>query len=299
MSILYDTRGDFAINGPYVVRSGKYNFSFQNLASLRKFNIVDGSRITWTGDPYEATLDMKANYTANIPVNKISTNLANSTTRYPVNVSVLLTNRLMTPTIKYDISFDLKQVPINGQTDLLGFEQKLRNDEQLLSRNVSSILVFNEVFPDNLTQAFTQQFLIDNVSNLLSNQIGNLANKLNPNLELGVQFGNFRENILNNMQFNFSYRFLNNRIKLSGKSAFINSLENNINANTTGQLSVGGELEYNLSPDGEYKFRLFSRSVPTNFYTFSSTGNVVVSGGNFIISRNFNSFLNKKIRHFR
>jgi hypothetical protein len=46
LSILYDTRGDFTINGPYVVRSGKYNFSFQNLASLRKFNIVDGSRIT-------------------------------------------------------------------------------------------------------------------------------------------------------------------------------------------------------------------------------------------------------------
>lgn len=176
----------------------------------------------------------------------------------------------------------------------MGFEQKLRNDEQLLSRNVSSILVFNEVFPDNLTDAISQQFLIDNVSNMLSNQIGNLANKLNPNLELGVQFGNFRENILNNMQFNFSYRFLDNRIKLSGKSAFINSLESSINAANTGQLSVGGELEYLLSADGEYKFRLFSRSVPANFYTFNSAGNVVVSGGSLIISRNFNSIFSTK-----
>ncbi|MCP9767268.1 hypothetical protein EGI22_05055 [Lacihabitans sp. LS3-19] len=299
LSILYDTRGDFAINGPFVVRSGKYNFSFQNLASLRKFNIVDGSRITWTGDPYEATLDMKANYTANILIpSSVSQVLSRTSTRYPVNVSVLLTNRLMTPTINYDVNFDLKQIPYDGQTDLLSFEQKLRNDEQLVSRNVSSILVFNEIFPDNITDAITQQFLIDNVSNLLSNQIGNLASKLNPNLELGVQFGDFRTNVLNNMQFNFSYRFLNNRIKLSGKSSFINSLENNINANTTGQLSVGGEIEYNLSQDGEYKFRLFSRSVPTNYYIFSSTGNVVVSGGNFIISRNFNSFLNKKDKTF-
>jgi len=299
LSILYDTRGDFAISGPYVVRSGKYNFSFQNLASLRKFNIVDGSRITWTGDPYEATLDMKANYTANILIpSSVSQTLSRTSTRYPVNVSVLLTNRLMTPTINYDVNFDLKQIPYDGQTDLLSFEQKLRNDEQLVSRNVSSILVFNEIFPDNLTDAITQQFLIDNVSNLLSNQIGNLASKLNPNLELGVQFGDFRTNVLNNMQFNFSYRFLNNRIKLSGKSSFINSLENNININTTGQLSVGGEIEYNLSEDGEYKFRLYSRSVPTNYYIFSSSGNVVVSGGNFIISRNFNSFLNKKDKPF-
>ena len=32
---------------------------------------------------------------------------------------------------------------------------------------------------------------------MLSNQIGNLANKLNPNLELGVQFGDVRNNLLN------------------------------------------------------------------------------------------------------
>lgn len=294
LSIFYDTRGDFTINGPYVVSSGKYNFSFQNLASLRKFNIVDGSRINWSGDPYEATLDMKASYIANIPIFKLTQLASDASARYPVNVMVSLKDRLMTPTILYNVNFDLKQIPLASQPFLLGFEQKLKNDEQLLSRNVSSILVFNEVFSDNFTDALTQQFLIDNVSNLLSNQIGNLANKLNPNLELGVQFGDFRENILNNMQLNFSYRFLNNRVKLSGKSSFINAIENSINVGNPSQLSVGGELEYLLSQDGEYRLKLFSRSVPTNFYTFTSTGNVVVSGGNLIISRNFNSFLSNK-----
>jgi TamB, inner membrane protein subunit of TAM complex len=299
ITVVYDTRGEFAINGPFVVKSGKYNFSFQNLASLRKFNIVEGSRITWSGDPYEANIDLKASYTANIPIFKITSLASDANVRYPVNVMVSLKDRMLTPTIKYDIGFDLKQIPMASQTYLLGFEQKLRNDEQLLSRNVSSILVFNEIFPDNFTDAFTQQFLIDNVSNLLSNQIGNLANKLNPNLELGVQFGDFRANVLNNMQLNFSYRFLNNRVKLSGKSSFINAIENSINVSNQGQLSVGGELEYLLSPDGEYKFKLFSRSVPTNYYMFTSSGNVVVSGGNFIISRNFNSFFaSKKNRPF-
>lgn len=294
LSINYDTRGEFTISGPYVVRSGKYNFSFQNLASLRKFDIVDGSRITWSGDPYDATLDLKATYKPKISIAKITKLAADANARYPVNVNVFLTDRLLTPTIKYDLSFDPKLIPIASQTYLLSFEQTLRNDEQLMSRNVSSLLVFNEIFPDNFVDALTQQFLIDNVSNILSNQIGNLANKLNPNLELGVQFGDFRDNILNNMQLNFSYRFLNNRMKLSGNSSFINTLETNINANTTGQLSVGGEIEYLLSPDGEYKFKLFSKSVPPNYYFFSTTGNVMVSGGNFIISRNFNSFLNNK-----
>jgi hypothetical protein len=298
LTVLFDSRGEFSITGSYNVRGGKYFFSFQNLASLRRFDISDNSKIIFNGDPFDAILDIKATYTANININKVSPQLANSTARFPVFVNVSLTERLLTPTINYDISFDQKQVPISGQTDLLAFEQRLRNDEQLLSRNVSSILVFNEVFPDNnMADALSQQFLIDNISSLLSNQIGNLASKLNPNLEFGVRFGDFRENLLNNMQLDFSYKFLNNRIKLSGKGAFINSLEDNmvnINPNNYGQLSVGGELEYQISNDGAYKFKLYSRSVPTNYYVFYSQGNVVVSGGSLIISRNFNSFFKKK-----
>jgi hypothetical protein len=297
LSVLYDSRGEFTINGPYNVRGGKYFFSFQNLASLRRFDISDKSRITFNGDPFDAILDIHARYTANISLSKVSPQMTNSSARFPVYVNVFLTERLLTPTIKYDIGFDLKQIPISGQTDILAFEQRLSNDEQLLSRNVSSILVFNEVFPDNnLADAITQQFLIDNISSLLSNQIGNLANKLNPNLEFGVRFGDFRENILNNMQLDFSYKFLNNRVKLSGKGAFVSSLENSIslNNNTYGQLSVGGELEYLISDDGAYRFKLYSRSVPTNYYVFYSQGNVVVSGGSLIISRNFNSFFRKK-----
>ncbi len=297
LSVLYDSRGEFTINGPYNVRGGKYFFSFQNLASLRRFDIADNSKITFNGDPFEAIPDIKATYTANISLSKVSPQMTNSSARFPAYVNVFLTDRLLTPTIRYNIEFDLKQIPISGQTDVLAFEQRLSNDEQLLSRNVSSILVFNEVFPDNnLADAITQQFLIDNISSLLSNQIGNLANKLNPNLEFGVRFGDFRENILNNMQLDFSYKFLNNRVKLSGKGAFVNSLENSIslNTNTYGQLSVGGELEYLISDDGAYRFKLYSRSVPTNYYVFYSQGNVVVSGGSLIISRNFNSFFRKK-----
>jgi hypothetical protein len=298
LTVLFDSRGEFSITGPYNVRGGKYFFSFQNLASLRRFDIADNSKIIFNGDPFDAILDIKATYTANININKVSPQLSNSTARFPVFVNVSLTDRLLTPTINYDIGFDLKQVPISGQTDLLAFEQRLRNDEQLLSRNVSSILVFNEVFPDNnMADALSQQFLIDNISSLLSNQIGNLASKINPNLEFGVRFGDFRENLLNNMQLDFSYKFMNNRVKLSGKGAFINSLEDNmvnINPNNYGQLSVGGELEYQISDDGAYKFRLYSRSVPTNYYVFYSQGNVVVSGGSLIISRNFNSFFKKK-----
>jgi len=296
----YDSRdGNFTMSGPYEVSRGKYDFSFQNLASLRKFEIAEGSRITWSGNPYNAILSLKANYQSNIDLSTIWTSESSESkdnTRYPVNVVVNITEDLQTPKIDYQLSFDKNQIPSKHLTDLLAFEQKLRNDEQVLSRNVSSIIAFNKLFPENVRDAFDQQFLIDNISSMLSNQIGNLANKLDPNLEVGVLLGDFRQNLLNNMQLNFSYKFLNNRVKLSGKSTYSNGLENANLTTQQGQLSVGGELEYLLSEDGIWRLKVHSRSVPNATYSFlnANSGNVLVSGANILFSRNFNSFFAKK-----
>lgn len=310
LRIEYDTRNDnFTMSGPYEVTAGKYDFSFQNLASLRKFDIMPGSRITWSGDPYGAILNVQAAYSANVDINGIliSDNISSSTTaneapRYPVSVIVNLTDQLETPTISYSIDFDETRIPNRYQTDILAFEQRLREDERLLSLNVSTVIALNSLYAENNPlQGFDQQFLIDNLNSMLSNQIGNLANKLDPNLEFGVLLGDFRQNLLNNMQLNFSYRFLNNRIKLSGRSSYSYGLtEDALNSNNTvipnqGQLTVGGELEYLLSEDGVWRLKVHSRSVPFSNYTinFNTGGNVMVSGFNILFSRNFNSFFRK------
>jgi hypothetical protein len=304
LSLDYDTRGDkFTMSGPYEVVSGKYDFSFQNLASLRKFEISQGSRITWSGDPYNAVVALKAFYRTNIDLSTLWTTNDNSevetdNTRYPVNVTVNITEQLQTPNINYELSFEQNQIPSRHQTDLLAFEQKLKDNEQLLSRNVSSVIAFNKLFPENnIRDAFDQQFLIDNINSMLTNQIGNLANKLDPNLEVGVLLGDFRENLLNNLQLNFTYKFLNNRVKLSGRSSYSNGLANAATfAATQSQLTVGGELEYLLSDDGMWRLKVHSRSVPNANYSFlnASTGNVMVSGASILFSRNFNSFFEKK-----
>jgi hypothetical protein len=300
ISIVYDTRGGFTMNGPYVVKSGKYNFSFQNLASLRKFNIKDGSRITWSGDPYDAIIDMDAVYTLNIPLKDIpnvslSSNSSEQNVRYPVNVTVNMSDKLMIPKISYQINFEQRQIPVTYQTQVQAFEQRLKDDEQLLSRNVSSLLLFNQIFPENdLVKALGQQFLIDNISGILSNQIGNFANKLDENLELGVQLGDIGQNLLNNFQFNFSYRLLNNRVRLSGKSSYNNGLNADNALANQGQLSVGGEIEYLLSEDGSLRMKFSSRTIPYSNYFFNTTsGNVLSSGASVQFSRNFNYLLKK------
>jgi hypothetical protein len=212
-----------------------------------------------------------------------------------MDVLVNITGDLETPDITYELDFDLAQIPNRHHSDVYAFQQKLNDDEQFLSRNVSFVIALNSLYDEsNAVQVLQDQFLVENISSMLSNQIGNLANKLDPNLEVGVLLGDFRQSLLNNLQLNFSYRFLNNRAKISGRSSYSNGLYDNVTTVSQGQLTVGGELEYLLSEDGMWRLRVHSRSVPSSNYSLSlgtaGGGNVMVSGASILFSRNFNRF---------
>src|SRR5690606_12513546 len=53
--------GNMTLAGVYEVNSGHYELNLYNLVN-RKFNITSGSRVTWSGDPFDAKLDVKALY---------------------------------------------------------------------------------------------------------------------------------------------------------------------------------------------------------------------------------------------
>lgn len=295
ISIEYDTRGGFTMTGPYTIRSGKYDFSLQNISRVRKFDIADGSWIRWSGDPYDADISINAIVTANVflPDGIVSsTNSAELKTQYPVSAYVMLTDKLMKPTIKYDIKFDQRRLPLNLQPQVIAFEQRLRNDEQLLANNFVGVAAFNRLFSDNsFKDAVDSQLLLDNVSSLLTNQLGTIASKIDPNLEIGVQLGvlsnNVRQSLFNNMQFNFSYRFSNNRLKLSVNNTILQNQEQ-----TAGNYFYGGEVEWLLSEDGSWRLKAYSRNVPNYFYNFNT--NVTVNGVSLQHTRNFNTIFKRK-----
>ena len=96
----------------------------------------------------------------------------------------------MTPTIAYNLA--VTQYPSSGEyrSAVAAFENRLKSDEQELSRQVSSLLVFNqllspqEVFLGQANQS--QTFLGNSLTELVSNQISRWASALNENLEVGV-----------------------------------------------------------------------------------------------------------------
>src|SRR5690606_35899375 len=222
LNLKIDTQGDFAMTGTYELQSGEYTFTLQN-AIHKRFEIKPNSRIIWTGDPMEAEVNIKAGYTqltslADILPASSTTNNAARTRRYPVELIITLTDRLMSPTVGYSLTF--KEYPNTPEfrNGIAIFENQLQNDEQELSKQVSSLLLFNTLLSPNnplFGSNQSQSFVGNSVSELISNQISKWASALDQNLEVGLTGLTLDEHMIDNLQLRFSYRFLNDRFRIT------------------------------------------------------------------------------------
>lgn len=301
-----DTKGDFSMTGNYEISQGEYTFTFQNVINKR-FQIRPNSRITWTGDPYRALLNVTAAYTQYTSLRPLLTNLSSGATsnntsdgnrRYPVDLIIKLDGDLQAPAVTYDL--DIKEYPASSEfrQAVTAFSARLDANEQELTRQVSSVLLFNQLLPEG-TNLFDQTTLNNGLYNslgeLLSNQLSRIASNLDKNLDVGVAFGGFsgntsNENLLNNLQLRFSYRFLNDRFRISRDGGFTYG-QNQLGQTQTSAASLLGEwtLEYWVTPDGRFRAKMYNRNQQSAFSQASLNSTLTTGGGlSFLYTRSFN-----------
>jgi len=264
LNLKIDTQGDFAMTGTYELQSGEYTFTLQN-AIHKRFEIKPSSRIVWTGDPFEAQVNIQAGYTkltslADILPASSTSNNAMRTRRYPVELIITLTDRLMSPTVGYSLTF--KEYPNTPEfrNGIAIFENQLKNDEQELSKQVSSLLLFNTLLSPNnplFGSTQSQSFVGNSVSELISNQISKWASALDQNLEVGLTGLTLDEHMIDNLQLRFSYRFLNDRFRIT-RDGRLTNVQNQYDA-----ASLLGEwtLEYWFTPNGSIRGRAYNRNI--------------------------------------
>jgi len=60
---------NFYLSGTYTIENGVYAFSLPGINLVtRKINLDKGGQITWTGDPYDARLNMGGSFTKKYPL---------------------------------------------------------------------------------------------------------------------------------------------------------------------------------------------------------------------------------------
>lgn len=255
---------------------GAYNFTLYDIIN-KEFEIESGSRITWSGDPYGASLDIDATYNqlasfAPLVSDNSTTTSPELRRKYPVQVLLNLEGAMRTPDITFDIvapdipqTVSVANMPLSFVFDT--FKNKL--DEQELKRQVFSLIVLRKFQP--LESFNTSGTLYNSVSELLSNQLSYWMSQVDENLEIDVDLGTMDQEAFNTFQLRLSYTFLNGRLRITRDGTFGNTEYNDVyNQNNVASVAGDWTVDYYLTADGKFKVKMYNR---TNYNQLSTSVN--------------------------
>jgi len=275
-----DTKGKFNMYGTYEIFSGDYLFTMRNLIN-KKFIIEPGSKLTWTGDAFEANADIVAKYklkTALLPLmmTVVDTNPVYKQ-RIPIDCKIILTDKILTPNIAFSV--DMKDADEKAKEVF----NNLTDDEK--NKQFMSLLVLNSFFFDpNAEQQ--RSSVASSGSELLFSQLSNLASNINKNVNVGLNYrtGSPTTNQSAEFEVALSTEILNNRVivNVNGYTAGRTSTS----ATTTDNTVLGGDVsvEVKLNKKGTLRAKGFNRSNMENIEKKGDTQGVGLS-----YSRNFNT----------
>lgn len=293
-----DTRGEFNMFGPFEFEEGRYNFTLYDLIN-KDFDIQPGSRITWFGDPYGATLDISAAYNQLAAFGPILSNqdlatLPQLRKKYPVKVLLELDGPMLSPEIEFDIvASELPQsIVVDGVTIPLEFQfQAFKNrlDEQELKRQVFSLVVLRRFSPlgESLN---TSGSIVNSVSELLSNQLSNWISQVDENLEIDLDLSALDEEAYNTFQLRLSYTFMNGRLRVTRDGTFYGNQENSGLNNNQSLATIAGDwtVDYLLTPDGKLKIKMYNRTNINPILNTLGSQNSVTTGVSISHTQSFN-----------
>lgn len=173
--------GDFEMKGDYIIESGIFDFTAQEVINKR-FDIRQGGTIRWIGDPTAAQINLKAIYALRAGLTDLyraanRDRSSNANERVQTEVEMGLTGLLMKPDIKLDIFF-----PANPAV-----KEELQayfNDGNNLSTQALSLIIQRRFAPGTGQENLGQQLGsvgTSTATELLFNQFNNLLSALNLN----------------------------------------------------------------------------------------------------------------------
>ncbi|WP_431133871.1 translocation/assembly module TamB domain-containing protein [Psychroserpens mesophilus] len=294
--------GRVTLTGTYEISNGHYELNLYNLVN-RKFVIAPGSRVTWSGDPFDAKLDVRAIYNletsaSGLMAPQISGADPSVKNKYrqvlPFNVYLNIDGELLSPKISFGLDMpEEEQGAIGGQ--VYGRVQQVNAQEGELNRQVFSLLVLNRFYPDSGSDGSSGGFATiarDNLNDAVSEQLNTFSDKLLGNSGFELDFGI-------NSYTDYQGESAEDRTQLdiaAQKKLFDDRLIVRVGSEVDIQGSGSSEestplignvsLEYIISEDGRYRLKGFRKSEFENVID----GQTIVSGIALIFTQEFNQF---------
>jgi hypothetical protein len=282
LKVIMTREGRFDMYGDYTVASGNYLFTLMSILN-KPFTVEPGGTISWSGDPYEATIKVNAVYEG------LTTSVYNFVQEYmaaassnaqdiarsgtPVNLKMVLSGRLLSPNIDFDIDFPALDSELRSYA-----ENKLRlirQDPNELNRQVFGLLVLGQFLPSGYTLQ-AGEVGINTLSEMLSNQLSIYltefvselftGNNLIQGIDFDVTYNRYSAGDITDPTSYYTSSELETRLKVtvSDRWSFrvgVSGGNSGYNANS-GQW--GGEflIEYIITKDRRLKIKAYSNTEP-------------------------------------
>jgi hypothetical protein len=158
------------IRGNYELTKGEYTFNFQTY--FKKPFILNRGTINWNGDPYQAIINIDAEYVAkNVDISPLSST-GGFVQKEDVTIIAHLSGVLQNPTVKFDITLEDRSESKRNDV-IVKRMADFKNDDNEMNKQVASLLLFNTFLIGN--QNFLSQ---GNASTLFTNTIGGVVSNL-------------------------------------------------------------------------------------------------------------------------
>lgn len=280
-------KGSFDLFGNYLIHSGTYKMTIQNVIR-RDFAFQPQGSITFGGDPFNASLNMQALYALNsVPLSDL--NIGSSFSRNNIKVNCLMN---ITGTAGFPkVEFDMDLPTVNAEAKQMIYS--LINSEEEMNQQVLYLLSVGRFYsqtsnnadmqsngtPDATTlamQSIVSGTLSQQINNVLGSVIKNRNWNFGANISPGAEgFTNAEyEGLLNGSLFD-------NRLLFNGQFGYRD------NALKAQQGFIGDfDLRYLLVPNGNFAVRVYNQT-NDRYFTRNSLN---TQGLGLILKKDFSSW---------
>ncbi len=286
LRIEINTNGKFAMFGDYTIDNGIYNFKYGGLIN-KPFSILKGGTISWSGNPYEANLNVTAVYTTNANPAVLLENF-NTNRKIPVDLITNISGSLFNSKQDFDIEIQNSNSTIASELNFVLND----NDVNSKMRQFLTLLAAGTFANPNGGNINGSELLTGTTSNAIGSILSDIISSNKVRLDVGYSAGGVQspqDDIITDDQFDVSLTTqISKNVIVNGKVGVP------VGAQT--QSSVVGEVkvEVLLNEAGNFRSVIFNRQ---NEIQYSAQEEGYTQGIGLSYQVNFNSLsdLLKKI----
>jgi hypothetical protein len=256
LRFVMDKKGDIRLSGNLVIDQGEYLFTLQGVIN-KHFTVEPGGSVTWSGDPYDAVIDLNAVYKMKASLYELlagSIENLSSSQRIPVECKIILTGDLMRPDINLNIEFPALEERLKDE-----LQQFFATPEDL-NRQMLSLLVLGKFYtPDFVRGTYEPSatgMIGNTASDLFSKQLSNWLSQINKDVDIGFNYRPGNQITNDEIELALSTQIFNDRVSING------NIGNNTNPKNLNNSEVIGDFDINvkLTRNGKLQLKAYNRA---------------------------------------